>query len=94
MKYVKNSCYGGFNLSEQAVKLYNQYAGTAYEDGYEIKYEVPRNDPDLIAVVEILKDKANSAHSELVIVDIPDDVEPELNEYDGWETFVEPHRSW
>jgi hypothetical protein len=93
-RWVRNSCYGGFGLSKEAVELYNQYAGTDFKDSYAIKDSVARNDPNLVNVVEILQEKANGDCAELKIVEIPDDVEPELQEYDGWETFVEPHRSW
>ena len=94
MKHIRNNCYGGFGLSEMAVLLFNQYAGTKYEDSYELQYEVPRNDPNLIKVVEELGEAANGECAELVIVEVPDDVSPEITDYDGWETFVEPHRTW
>jgi hypothetical protein len=94
MKYVRNNCYGGFSLSEQAIRLFNQYAGTKYKYSHQIEDAVPRNDPNLVDVVEILQETANTDTSELVVVEIPNDVEPELEESDGWEIFVEPHRSW
>ena len=53
-----------------------------------------RTDADLIAVVRELGKKANGAHAELVIVEIPDGVEYEIDEYDGVEIVHEAHRSW
>lgn len=53
-----------------------------------------RNDADLIAVVEELGKEANGDCSSLKIVEIPDDVEWELDNYDGIETIHEVHRSW
>lgn len=53
-----------------------------------------RTDPILIEVVEELKEKANGSCSELTIVEIPDDMEYEITEYDGIETLREKHRSW
>lgn len=53
-----------------------------------------RCDPDLIECVEALGKKANGSAAELVVVEIPDDVEWEVQEYDGYETIVEQHRSW
>lgn len=56
--------------------------------------EVPRNDPHLVQVVEEMGAKANSDFSKLVVVEIPDGIEWEVDEYDGYEKIVEKHRSW
>lgn len=56
--------------------------------------EIPRDDTDLIEVVELLKEKANGACASLSIVKIPDGIEWEISEYDGLETVEEKHRSW
>jgi len=53
-----------------------------------------RSDPILIQVVEELKDEANGRYAELEIVEIPDDVKWELDNYDGIESVHEVHRSW
>lgn len=53
-----------------------------------------RSDSDLIAVIEELGEKANGKHAELKIVEIPDGVDWEIDEYDGIETIHEVHRSW
>ena len=54
-----------------------------------------RTDPRLIAAVEkIGYEKANGDLADLEIVEIPDDVEWEIQEYDGWESIHEKHRSW
>lgn len=63
------------------------------EDYFSINY-IERNDKDLVAVVEELKDKANTRFSELEVVEIPDDVEFEIEEYDGKEWVSEKHRRW
>lgn len=56
--------------------------------------EIERNDPVLVQVVEELGDKANGDHAELKVVDIPDDVEYFIEEYDGLEHIAESHRTW
>lgn len=61
---------------------------------YFSTYDMPRTDPDLIKVVEELGAKANGEFAELKIVDIPDGVEWEINDYDGIESVHEVHRSW
>ena len=53
-----------------------------------------RDDPDLINVVEKLGESANGDFANLEIVEIPDDVEWEIDEYDGMESVDEVHRSW
>lgn len=56
--------------------------------------DIERNDPALVQAVEELGDKANGAHAELKIVEIPDDVSWEIEEYDGNEHIAETHRTW
>jgi len=53
-----------------------------------------RSDPTLVAVVEELGERANGAYAELVVVEIPDDVDWYIHDYDGQETVRENHRSW
>lgn len=56
--------------------------------------EVPRDHPKLVECVEKLGSKANGEHAELAVVDIPDDVDWEIDEYDGHESIHEKHRTW
>lgn len=53
-----------------------------------------RTDPLLIQVIEELGSKGNGRHAKLSVIEIPDDVEWEIDEYDGVETVREVHRSW
>lgn len=53
-----------------------------------------RSNPLLVQVVEELGDKANNRYSKLKVVEIPDDVEWEIDEYDGNESIHEKHRVW
>lgn len=94
MKIVINADYGGYNSSivNEVVNLYRSLKGDSTLDWSEIA-RVARNDPTLIEVVETLKDKANYC-SDLKIVEIPDDVEWQIEEYDGWEWVAEKHRTW
>jgi len=56
--------------------------------------DIERNDPLLIQVIKELKQEANGYCAKLKIVEIPDDVEWEIEEYDGWEHIAEKHRTW
>lgn len=53
-----------------------------------------RTNPNLIKVIEELGKEANSRLSRLEIVEIPDDVKWEIEEYDGLETIREQSRTW
>lgn len=70
-------------LPDEEYKKYNFYYG-----------DIERNDPILIQVVKELKDEASGDCSRLRIIEIPDDVEWEIDEYDGQESIHEIHRSW
>jgi len=57
-------------------------------------YDIPRNDPALVQAVEELGADADGDCAELKVVEIPDGVEFEIDEYDGMERIDEVHRSW
>lgn len=58
-------------------------------------FDIDRADRDLVQVVEELGSKAASgACAQIKIVEIPDDVEWEIEEYDGLEWIAEKHRIW
>ncbi len=64
------------------------------DEKYFIFRNIPRNDKDLVKVVNKLKSKANTYVSKLKIVNIPDGVDWIITEYDGLETIEEKHRTW
>jgi hypothetical protein len=53
-----------------------------------------RDDPVLVDIVEAWGDAADGQHAELKIVEIPDDVDWTIEEYDGKEWVAETHRTW
>lgn len=85
MKVVINRCYGGFGLSEKAMKFLG--VDSSWPD-------ITRNDPKLAECVEKLGEEANGVYAELKVVEIPDDVNWEIGEYDGLEWVEEVHRRW
>ncbi len=53
-----------------------------------------REHPLLVRVVEEMGEAANGPHAKLKVVEIPSDVEYVIDEYDGYESIHEAHRSW
>lgn len=70
------------------------YIDRISDDTYFSGHEIERNDPELIRVVEELKEKANGQFSHLKIVKIPEGVHWYIEEYDGLEHVAEVHRTW
>lgn len=56
--------------------------------------DIDRNDPFLVQVVEELGEEANSSFSILQIVNVPDNVNWYIEEYDGNEWVAEQHNTW
>ena len=71
-----------------------QAHNAAYSDTVFHDRDLARDDPALVAVVEELGAKANGHHAELKVVDIPDNVNWYIEEYDGCEWVAERHRTW
>lgn len=68
--------------------------GKMMDDSYWSGGDIERHDPILLQVVEELGSLVNSRVSDLRIVDIPDDIEYVIEEYDGLEHIAEKHRTW
>ena len=63
-------------------------------DFYWSDHSIERDDVNLVKVVETLGKKASGRCAMLVVVNIPDDVEWEIIEFDGNEHVAEKHRKW
>jgi hypothetical protein len=93
MKIVINGCYGGFGLSEEALEEYKRKANIIDPDFYY--WDIDRTCPILVEMVErMMDDPIDTPYSDLKVVEIPDDVEWQLEEYDGAEWVAEKHRTW
>ena len=86
VKVVINRCFGGFGLSKAAKDALGDVE-TDWGDEF-------RCHPKLVEVVEKLGSAANGPYSELVVVDVPDDVDWYIDNYDGVEMVRERHRTW
>jgi hypothetical protein len=56
--------------------------------------DIKRDDQDLIAIVEKHGAKINGQCAKLEIIEIPDGVDYQIDDYDGLESVHEKHRSW
>ena len=93
-----------FVIPDPKYKAYIEYYSfedLTYEEfvkdmkAYELDLNVmDRSNPLLVQVVEELGSGASVKTSDLEIVEIPDDVDWEIQEYDGKEWVSEKHRTW
>ncbi len=108
-KVVINSCFGGFSISSEACNLMRSWGdkealaetmiGEPYDDGSgvcELEHlsRFSRDNPNLVKVIEQIGSKANGLAASLEVVEIPDNVEWQIEEYDGNEWIAEKHRTW
>ena len=99
---VINTRHGSFGLSKLAQDMLAAKKGEAtgrWEEASEYYtefdyYDMQRDDPDLVATVLELGDKACGTYAKLKVVTIPADVEWSIHEYDGMEWVAENHRTW
>jgi len=105
VKIAINGGYGGFSLTPEAAKrlgiaddgnytlgmviVGNEDFGIESDDRYAF-----RADPRLIALIEEMGAAAGGKFATLKVVEIPADVQWEIEEYDGMEWISEMHRTW
>lgn len=100
-KIVYNSSYGGFGLSQKALKILFdrrvegvekleepfETCGIMYE--YDLPYSFPRHHKELVKIVEELKEESFDSYASLKIKEIDGD-QYIIDEHDGAERIVEP----
>jgi len=91
-KIVINACFGGFGLSEAALDEYKSRKDITDPNFYY--YDIPRDCPVLVAMIEEQGTAVNGGFADLKIVEVPDDVKWDIHEYDGNEHVAERHRTW
>jgi hypothetical protein len=88
----------------KGLELVRRDSQFAFSESYDYYYPdsdklflsryIGRDDPALVQTVEDIGKKANGRYASLKVVDVPDDVEWEIDEYDGLEWVAEKHRTW
>ena len=91
---VSSSCGSNFFSSTYTKDLGESFRGYPGDEYYWFSYDIKRDDPDLVAVVEELGEKSSGSCSRLKIVEIPDNVCWKISEYDGNEHIAETHQTW
>jgi hypothetical protein len=80
---------------DEVIKGLNHYfLNEEKEENSFVEWDIERTDPALIEVVEQLGDLANTRHTRLKIVEVPDDIKWYILDYDGIEEVHECHRVW
>lgn len=92
IKVVINRDFGGFGLSDEAEALYKERKGITDPDWWCRK--IPRDCPILVQIVEEMNEKADGRFAALKVVEVPDDADWYVEEYDGSEWVAERHRTW
>jgi len=64
------------------------------DSGYWYSRDIEREDPLLVSIVEELGAESGGDCASLKVVEIPDDVEWEVSEYDGNEHIAQVHETW
>jgi hypothetical protein len=98
MKIVINKCFGGFALSETRMSQYAIRKGVTAlpdDDDFPIQiWDIPRDDPDLVYVVQQIPEDEGICGTDLHVIEIPDDVDWQIEDWDGCEHIVDKKRIW
>ena len=63
-------------------------------DTYFTLSDIDRNNPLLVQIVEEMGEQANGMYAKLKVVEVPDGVEWQIEEYDGLEHVAAIHEIW
>lgn len=84
-KVVINICFGGFSLSDKALK----YLKNTFDYDTDTYSDMERHDPRLVATVEALGKEASGMFSRLHVATIKGNLY-QIDEYDGSESVIIP----
>lgn len=93
LEQIKEDTFPPYTFTKDLGPSINTWPSS--DEGYWYYNDLERNDPFLVQTVEELGvEVASAGLAKLQVVEIPDDIEWEIEEYDGSETVHEKHRSW
>jgi hypothetical protein len=93
VKIVINGSFGGFSLSTVGEAEILRRGGATVATSYD-KWDIERTDPILVEMVEEDSGLYSGNFARLYVVEVPDDVEWYIHDYDGREHVAEKHRTW
>ena len=92
MKIVINGRFGGFGLSQAGHYELGRRLRLA-EDSF-CDWDIKRTNSDLVEMIEENASLYSGDHARLHVVEVPDDVQWHIHDYDGSEHVAENHRIW
>ena len=95
MLYGKKAGINIIKDEKNSSSFISHYYIDEIKDGnYFSDHLIERTDPILIEVVEELGEVADGRCAKLKVLEIPDGVKWQIQEYDGIEWIAEQHRTW
>lgn len=103
MKIVINCWYGGFSVSDAVMEelnlpnsgnIWNHINNKTFDINSNNSKQFRAHAPLIKAIEKIGHPHCNGPCANLKIIEIPDNVNWEIQEYDGVETIHEVHRTW
>jgi hypothetical protein len=94
MKVVINTRFGGFGLSDAGEAEITRRDRTLAGGRYPIYWDIDRTNPALVQMIEEDAVLYSGSSALLRVVEVPDDVEWHIHDYDGREHVAENHRTW
>ena len=102
---LSNEAFERYLTEKETVfrKVPNHYGFYFYTEEYDSlgdkaemlwDMDITRNDPVLVRVVEEMGEDAFGRYAQLKVIEIPENVDWEIGEYDGMEWVAEKHRRW
>jgi hypothetical protein len=79
---------------EEKYNMIHYYKDEIKQENYFYDRDIDRADPALVQVVEEFGERADGRYSELKVVEVPEEVNWYIEEYDGLEWVAERHRTW
>ena len=89
IKIAINTIYGGFALSRLAEDRYKELTGEEID-----LYNIQRDDKALIQAIEEFGELAGGAYTAIRIVEVPEDTNWAILDFDGLEIVVDEDRVW
>ena len=89
MKVVINVRFGGFGFSPAGEDEILRRGGATANS-----WDIERTDPILVEMIEENASLYSGDHARLHVVEVPDDVQWHIHDYDGSEHVAENHRIW